>query len=247
MLVSKRWGNVLARSRRRNQRLVTVVAVAAALTLTAGMTAAALGRDMTPPDAGAVYSSSPQVQQAKLVTIIGDSYTAGSNEGGNGPANWVRLVQGTLGDAADLTSASVGGTGYATPEGFGSRVAASVGPNTNLVVFFGSRNDLDTPADAVGKAAAEAYTEAVKDAPNAKLLVIGPSWVNHSIPANLLAIRDQLKAAAQAKGATFVDPLSEGWFLDNPDLIGKDGVHPTDAGHALLAKLIGPHIQGALL
>lgn len=30
------------------------------------------------------------------------------------------------------------------------------------------------------------------------------------------------------------------WLLDRPQLIGTDGVHPTDAGHAYLSALIEP-------
>ena len=49
----------------------------------------------------------------------------------------------------------------------------------------------------------------------------------------MLQIRDVLSAAAAAAGAAFVDPIADRWFVDRPDLIGADGVHPTDAGHAV--------------
>ncbi|MGA7055683.1 MAG: SGNH/GDSL hydrolase family protein, partial [Mycobacterium sp.] len=41
----------------------------------------------------------------------------------------------------------------------------------------------------------------------------------------------------------FVDPIGDRWFVDRPDLIGADGVHPTDAGHAYLAAKIAPLIR----
>ena len=44
----------------------------------------------------------------------------------------------------------------------------------------------------------------------------------------------------------FVDPLAEGWFVGRPDLIGADGVHPNDAGHAYLAEKIAPLIRSQL-
>ena len=47
-------------------------------------------------------------------------------------------------------------------------------------------------------------------------------------------------------GATFVDPIAERWFVDRPDLIGRDGVHPTDAGHAYMADKIAPLIGAEL-
>jgi len=77
--------------------------------------------------------------------------------------------------------------------------------------------------------------------------VIGPPWVNGSPPASIVADRDVVQAAAQAAGATFVDPLREGWFTGPyASLIGSDGVHPTDAGHRHLADLILPRIAQAL-
>lgn len=47
---------------------------------------------------------------------------------------------------------------------------------------------------------------------------------------------------AQLAGATFVDPIAARWFVSRPDLIGADGVHPTDAGHAYMAGKIAPLI-----
>jgi len=41
----------------------------------------------------------------------------------------------------------------------------------------------------------------------------------------------------------FIDPLVEGWFVGRPDLIGSDGVHPNDAGHAYLAAKIARLIR----
>jgi lysophospholipase L1-like esterase len=62
----------------------------------------------------------------------------------------------------------------------------------------------------------------------------------------VLQIRDILDTAALAAGAAFVDPLTERWFVGMPDLIGADGVHPTDAGHAYLADKIAPLIRAQL-
>lgn len=230
----------------RVSRLLTTAVVVGFLALATGCT------QPPPPvsDKVAQYYSHPPtspVVRAKQVAIIGDSYTTGSAMGGNRDANWVALIQKTMNGAADLTSKGIGGTGYTTPgDNFPSRVPMAVAPATDVVVFFGSRNDLAANAESVGKAAASSYAQARVVAPQSKLLVIGPTWVNRDVPANLLLIRDQLKAAATAAGATFVDPLSERWFFDNPELIGQDGVHPTDQGHAYLAGKLKPAIDAAL-
>ncbi|MDT4998170.1 MAG: hypothetical protein QOK12_275, partial [Mycobacterium sp.] len=47
-------------------------------------------------------------------------------------------------------------------------------------------------------------------------------------------------------GATWIDPIAERWFVGRPDLIGADGVHPTDAGHAYMAGKIAPLIAAQL-
>ena len=83
-------------------------------------------------------------------------------------------------------------------------------------------------------------------APASKLLVIGPPWPTADPPFDVLYIRDTLSGQANDAGATFIDPISEGWFVGRPDLIGPDGVHPNDAGHAYMAEKIAPLIHAQL-
>ena len=79
-----------------------------------------------------------------------------------------------------------------------------------------------------------------------RFLVIGPPWPTADPPDAVLRIRDALKYQAGVAGATFIDPIAQGWFVDRPELIGKDGVHPTDAGHAYMAEKIAPLIGAQL-
>ena len=83
-------------------------------------------------------------------------------------------------------------------------------------------------------------------APAARLLVIGTPWVNADAPAYVLRNNGILRDRAEALGGTFIDPVADGWFVDRPDLIGADGVHPTDAGHAYMAQKIEPVIEELL-
>lgn len=183
-----------------------------------------------------------------LVSVIGDSYTAGSGEGGLRAANWVPKADAALTNAVVQSKAS-GGSGYvnAGPKGkvFRDLVPEAVKPTTDVIVFFGSRND-ERNALEVQAAAESAYAEARKIAPEAKLLVIGAPWVNADVPDNIFAINGGLAAATNAAGGTFVDPIAANWFIENLALIGRDGVHPTDEGHAYLAGKIAPHIKAAL-
>lgn len=150
----------------------------------------------------------------------------------------------------DATVAAEGGAGYGV-RGTGGSVfidlaARAVRPGDTLVLFFGSRNDQPVDPQRLPALAADAFHLARTVAPRAKLLVIGPPWPTADPPPPVLTIRDRLREQAVGAGAVFVDPIAEGWFVGRPDLIGADGVHPTDAGHAYLAARIAPVIYDQL-
>ena len=187
------------------------------------------------------------------VAVIGDSYTTGTNEGGQG-ANvwtaraWQMLARQGVQVAADVASEGRAGYGVRGDHGslFLDLTARAVNPDDLLVVYFGSRNDQGVESVVLSEMANDNFDFARRTAPSARLLVIGPPWPTAEVPESVLAIRDILKAAARAVGATFVDPLADGWFVGRPELIGADGVHPTDAGHAYMADKIAPLIRAQL-
>lgn len=180
---------------------------------------------------------------ARLLTVIGDSYSSGQpGIGGIGPRGWPAIVATRLG--GDLQNWAVGGTGYVNGAGghtFPIR-AQITSPESQTVIVFGSLNDQAFSPAAVGTAAAATYQRVRDRAPDARLLVIGPQYPNAQRPADLLAVRDAVRTAATNAGADFVDPLAEGWFDNRPDLIGSDGWHPTDLGHIYLADRISEHL-----
>jgi lysophospholipase L1-like esterase len=184
------------------------------------------------------------------VAVIGDSYTTGTDLGGLGRKSWTSRAWRTLARqgvriAADV--AAEGRAGYGVPGDQGSvfedLTARAAKPGDVLVVFFGSRNDQVVNSALLAEKARDTFDLARRFAPSAKFLVIGPPWPTAGVPVAVLQIRDVLNAAARAAGAAFVDPIVERWFVDRPDLIGADGVHPNDAGHAYLADKIAPLID----
>ncbi|GAA3672640.1 hypothetical protein GCM10023081_08730 [Arthrobacter ginkgonis] len=180
------------------------------------------------------------------VAFVGDSYTGGSEMDTGKGHRWTDLIAEDLGIAASLHTE--GGTGYVatSPDGVNLVVRAGEVRGSDLVVFFSSRNDV-AGYDAVREGALKAFEAAEESAPDAKLVVIGPPWVDGNPPPKIRASRDAVKAAAKEVGATFVDPLARGWFAEGKSgLIGSDGVHPTDAGHEYLADKIEPLIRKAL-
>ena len=187
------------------------------------------------------------------IAVIGDSYTTGSDQGGRGPNGWAPQVWQMLarqGWSIAPDVAAEGGAGYGVRGNrgsvFGDLTARAVQPDDALVVFFGSRNDQRIDPQALATTAHDAFALARRTAPNARLLVIGPPWPTADVPGVVLQIRDVLYTQARLAGAAFMDPLTARWFFDTPNLIGTDGVHPTDAGHAYLAQLIAPLIAAQL-
>ncbi len=186
------------------------------------------------------------------VLVIGDSYTSGYDGSGIGSAGWARLAERDLradGGRLHLDVAAAGGSGYVAAGPSGNTfadLAEQAAPGYDLAVFFGSRNDTADGSE-VEAAAGAAYAAVQATSPDVRLLVIGPPWVDSDPPDDVLESRDALAAASRAVGATFVDPLEEGWFGgDAGSLIGSDGVHPTDEGYRYMADLIVPRLSAEL-
>jgi lysophospholipase L1-like esterase len=218
------------------------------LTLVVGVV---LGNPVHPARVRA-YQTLTMDSRLNRVAVVGDSYTTGTDEGGLGPKSWTALAWHTLTQRGVRIGADVsaeGRAGYGVPGDHGSifedLTGRAVKAEDALVVFFGSRNDQgfhpEDPQLLAGKVR-DTFDLARLVAPSARLLVIGPPWPTADVPESILQIRDVLNAAARAAGAAFVDPIGDRWFVDRPDLIGPDGVHPNDAGHQYLADKIAPLI-----
>lgn len=224
-------------------RLVTsVVAIALALGLLDATSTPVRHNDIMTLDAS-----------LNRIAVIGDSYTTGGDLGGLGSNGWAARAWQLLARQGLPVTANVaaeGGAGYGTRGNRGSvfedLTADAVKPDDALVVFFGSRNDQGVDPTQLSVLAYGTYQLARRTAPSAKFLVIGPPWPTADPPDTVLRIRDALKYQAGVAGATFIDPIAAGWFVGRPELIGKDGVHPTDAGHAYMAAKIAPLIGAQL-
>lgn len=187
------------------------------------------------------------------VAVIGDSYTNGTAIGGQGPNAWPVLAWKTLARSGMQVNADVAAEGRA---GYGVRgdqgnlfvdlTPRAVKPDDSVVVFYGSRNDQGVDPNALNGQVFSSLSLARNIAPTARLLVIGPPWPTADVPPAVLQIRDILSFQSMLAGATFIDPIAERWFVDRPDLIGPDGVHPTNAGHAYMADKIAPLIGDQL-
>jgi lysophospholipase L1-like esterase len=201
--------------------------------------------DPSSADAPAPSSSSASPAAAVRVLVVGDAWTAGTESGGRGSANWTAVLQRRLADSghpATFTPAASVGAGYLQPDEQGRTFADLAGsadaapPDT--VIFFGSESDIASTED-VRAAAGRTFEGARSDWPEAQLLAIGPAWTGDAPPATLLAAADGVRQAAADQDVPFVDPLAERWFGDDG---AEAGSHPTDDGHRVIAQ----EVEGAL-
>jgi lysophospholipase L1-like esterase len=182
-----------------------------------------------------------------VIAVYGDSYSAGSDEGGNGPAGWPARLADRL--DADVRLHAVQGARYVGGSGGGTfleQVQGAPEPDADVVVLFGSRNDTGAPTQEITDQATATYDAVRTASPDAEVVVIGPAWSDEAVPADTFLARDAVRAAAEAAELPFVDPLDAGWFFGRLELIGADAIHPTDQGHAYLAGLIEPVLRNAL-
>ena len=175
------------------------------------------------------------------VAVIGDSISAGTPQGGLGPANWTQLLGAQRG--WDVVNTSIGGTGYLNPgpaAPFGAaQLQKVVNSQSRIVIVAGSPNDITLPVDQVSAAAAQLYRDLADRLPGVRIIAVGP-FFNGTTSDDAMEWVDALAETAARSGVTWIDPMREGWFTGAYDqgrgLIGPDRIHPTDAGHALFAQ-----------
>jgi lysophospholipase L1-like esterase len=184
--------------------------------------------------------------------VVGDSYSGGSAEGGYGRRNWVSAAAAQLGMVP--VNLSVGGTGFVNgmqdrPDtSFAARLPEVLRREPDVVVVAGGINDASSDPAVFDRRAAAFLRSARKGLPRARFVVVAPVWPSSrgGVPAGAVHERDTLRSLAREIRAGFVDPLAGEWFRtpQTRGLIGKDRVHPTDAGHAFMTRrmvrAIGP-------
>ncbi|MCQ2001736.1 SGNH/GDSL hydrolase family protein [Arthrobacter zhaoxinii] len=194
------------------------------------------------------------VEKVPQIDILGDSYVGGSAEGGNGSANWTKVV-GTRfydqGSRVELNVIAQPGSGYlargTTDLVFREAATLRLRPTADVVLVFGSRNDGRQDDNTMYDAAQSLYSDIQNIAPDAKVVVVGPVWVDADVPDFISANNDAMARAASDEDVVYIDALAEGWFAGSEDgLIGTDGIHPTDEGHAYLASKILPLLEDVI-
>ncbi|MGY1719479.1 SGNH/GDSL hydrolase family protein [Blastococcus sp. SYSU DS0552] len=209
---------------------------------------ASVGADSPVPAESPVAHAETESSEPAVLAVYGDGYASGNEMGGQGATGWPALVAQRTG--TQLALHAVPQAGYAsigiTGQDYAGLLAADPVPDADITLLFGSRNDADEDLAQVQAQVVATMAAAAQNAPQATLVVIGPVWDDGDVPASVLAVRNVVQTAAQSAGASFVDPLTAGWFSTGSGLISSDGISPTDAGHAYLAEQIAPVVTAAL-
>ena len=187
----------------------------------------------TPPPPSAAVAATP------LVTVIGDGASGASTAATAWPALLAKQLKVTVRPSAVAGQGWIGkGKGGAT---FVTE-AAKVPPTSTVVVFFGGASDQSQTALAVVQAEGKAIADVRKQAPRAKIVVVGPVSTAAKAPQPLLRVRDAERTAAQAAKVRFVDPIGAKWFSGQVGVVGSDGT-PTDKGQKLIADALAAVLQ----
>ncbi len=197
----------------------------------------------------AAQSARGSLPTGTTVVAIGDSTTGGTALGGVGAAGWPQLLGAqrhwrVIEETAPHTGYVNGGP--TSSASFATHVPATIALHPALVIIMGSRDDAGAPAEQITAAASAMLARLHAGLPGARLVVIGPLAGSAPPAPGLLTDRDAVQVAARAAGATFIDPIAQGWFAGtSARLLAADGVHPTDAGHRREAALIAADLLRA--
>jgi hypothetical protein len=174
--------------------------------------------------------------------VIGDAASGATSAG----TAWPALVAKDL--KVTVHPSAVAGEGYVTKGAGGAtfvKDAAKVSPTSTVVVFFGGASDVSQTALAVVQAEGEAIAAVHKQAPRAKVIIVGPTSTATKAPQPLLRVRDAERTAALGAKVRFVDPIAAKWLSGQSGVTGAGGV-PTDKGQKLIQAAIAAVLQPAV-
>ena len=182
-----------------------------------------------------------------VAAFLGDSYTTGWAGAGTGRRGWPAIV--SAAHHWRVVNRAVAGTGFVNPGWTGqpvrTRIATVVRARPGIVFVAAGHNDNRFGRHVTGKAADAVLRRLRRALPDAVIVVIGPIWANGSPPASIRGIRAELRASAAEIDAIFVDPIRDGWFAGAAGrLILDDGIHPSNAGHRRIARLVLAELEG---
>jgi hypothetical protein len=117
--------------------------------------------------------------------------------------------------------------------------------DANLIIVDAGRNDLPADIEVFG-GALEQYLRAVRGFwPEAKIVVIVPWHMSAEQDPNYAEVASAVCQRTEIVGGVCIDPLQEGWFndVDVSKLEMSDNLHPNQAGHTLVGKMLSESLE----
>jgi lysophospholipase L1-like esterase len=179
--------------------------------------------------------SAPETGTAETVLVVlGDAFSA-DTPGNSGP-EWPQLVADELGWTVHVEA--VPGSGFLTDgqgRAFSDRVGDVAAHDPAVVLVAGGFSDIGGPAGQAAEVAEAVVDELSRMVPEASVVLLSP--FSNGTPGPLTReLTDRLRRAARAGDVAFVDVT--GVLPRGEDLLGPDGIHPTDAGHRRIAEKV---------
>jgi lysophospholipase L1-like esterase len=181
------------------------------------------------------------------VAFYGDSYTVGF--GATEPSRrWSTLVSEHR-DWAESNHGQ-GGLGFLVNRpsiGDGDAVDRIVEESPDAVVVMLGLNDV-----LAGRGTDPALAELIRSdierlstgLPDAALVIVEPMWFKAERPTQLQTVIDEVRDAADREGALFVAGASR-WLDGSGEWMIWDGLHPNDAGYAMIARRVESALESA--
>ena len=170
------------------------------------------------------------------VSVIGDSYSAGSNN----DVTWPSLV--AAGSPLSISDVAVADASYAGGAGqsgrFAEQIDKALASKPGVIVVFGGLGDAGLPDDQITQSAIDLFAELTRRAPNVKLVVFGPIWHHDPVPDVFMALDADLATAAKTTHTNYISLIRERWLI--ADGLMQGDAAPTDDGQSVLARRLNP-------
>jgi lysophospholipase L1-like esterase len=123
--------------------------------------------------------------------------------------------------------------------------AATYRYHVDYVLVDGGRNDLFLPPEPVVAAADEYIKKVHSDWPNAKIIIILPTFLSPAVAHNYPAVAEGLRRTAESVGGHVIDPVEQRWYrgIDVKPLLSPDGIHLNGNGEIYYADKINENLK----
>ena len=209
----------------------TIVVVVAAIALVGVLaTASAFLKTRAPKE--------PKPSWGVSIAVVGDSYTAGSNN----RVVWPTLLAKRSGWS--VANFALPGAGFAA-DGHGGHAfsyqverAQEAHPRT-ILIMSGMADEGFAGAGDVRFGAIDAINKISLNGERA--IVIGPMWYQAPVPASVASVSDEIRKVADDAGVPYLDALDPPWLTTDqmqPDMRG-----PTDEGQSVIADKVAAWLR----